>query len=211
MTDPLSHLVQDLRPVVARPAGVTAAAWLVFAAVTPVVLTVIGLGLRGNFEVIGGDATFWMGLVALAGVIFTAARLGLTLAHPGARVSPAMRFSPYAALVLYGVFALMHQEAEAAGTFRDGLDPAGVGCCLGIAGLSILPGVVLLFVLKKLAVVEPLAVATALGLAMGAAGAIGIAFHCESSNAGHLVVFHGGAMVALGLILRPFARQLLRW
>lgn len=212
MSDPIDALVRDLSPVVPRSSLRITAAWVASATLFGLASVLFILGWRSDWIEVRFSLSYWLAGGALALTLFTAARLGICLSMPGARVSPGLRLAPGAGLVLTLVmFVILHVTSGNAGDLATGLAATGWSCSVALAALSILPGLLLLTFMRRLAVTEPAGAATALGMAMGAAGAMAIGCHCDSTNAAHLLVFHGVPLMLMPVVIRLVGKRLLRW
>jgi hypothetical protein len=209
----LDQLTNDLQPV-PRPRDLRAVApaAAVFGAASAVALVAALFHFRGDLDVVSRELWFVANLASLAAAAGFAAYCGLASALPG-------RPAPYPALAglqlsLFAFFvtllpSLSHMPLAEA--MRAGANPAGVACCGLVLTLSLIPGLLLYFLVTKLAPTEPRRTAWMIGLAMSGVGALGTGLHCPVMNPFHVALYHGLPIFLIAAIAATAGRRLLRW
>jgi len=174
------------------------------------VFVLLTLGLRLDFATARHEFGFPFATVAALGLLVSASFLAFTLAIPGRDISSLARRGPQVFLGLF-LLVLFFQAVPAGQHFNDGLALSGLHCSVAVFFLGLIPGLLALLALRRLAPVYPAATAGAWGMAMGAAGALGICFHCPAHNAVHLIVYHALPVVLLAALARGVGQKILRW
>lgn len=206
-----TDLVADLEPV--RPArGPAVAAFLTTAFNSALLLGLVAalLGLRSDLKEVTVSSVFPLIALILLATVASAAYLAFALSLPGRKVGSLATLAP-AFWVLAFNCLLWIDPIPVGKVMGDGLAPIGLKCSVCMTCLALIPAVVFLLWVRRLAVLHPEAVAKALGVAVGAIAAFALAFHCPDRHPLHTFVYHGGPLLILGYVVRLFGTRFLRW
>lgn len=152
--------------------------------------------------------SFWSLVAAIAGVAvaFLSAAGAYMLSIPGRRSKPA-RTAGIVLLVLWALLLFYGLALELSGSFRS--EHVAVFPCFGSVFLFALgPSVLLIFLLRKNFVTNPLRTGIFSALAGLAVGTVCVSVYCPDSRASHGMVSHFTALLAFPLLGLLFAKFL---
>ena len=211
----IDALADDLRPVRVVRASRKVVSASVFI-VLYILVAIVALKPRTEFaseisdwayrlEILGGFL-FWGGAYAYA----VAASL------PGRSGRRSARWLPTAAMIIGAVFLGaglfgVNPAFSASEHFRIGLDPAGRACAFSVLAVAVIPLVLSVLGMRRLAPIQPRRVAAALAIAAGFSGATVLAVHCPVDEWLHIAVWHLGPVLALAILGFASGWKLLRW
>ena len=195
----IARLVRSATPVAPlAPPLVRMTRWTL-AAAGLVFLSVILLGVRPDVASRLVDAWFIARAVATLTIVAMAAAVAFLISVPGVWPSRAARTLPAMAGVAWGM--MLAATLAFAGSPLEGLllvQPHPV-CVLQIAGIALLPGVVLTRMLRRAAPLRRRWTGGLAGLASAALGALGTQFVCGDDTAAHHLLWHFTPVVLLAL------------
>jgi hypothetical protein len=195
----IARLVRSATPVARlAPPLIRMTRWTIVAA-SLVSLWVVLLGVRVDAAPRMTDGWFIARAVATLVIVAAAATVAFLISVPGVWPSRAARTLPAMAGVAWGV--MLAAALAFAGSPLERLllvQPHPV-CVLQIAGLALLPGVVLTRMLRRAAPLRRRWTGGLAGLAIAALGALGTQFVCGDDTAAHHLVWHFTSVVLLAL------------
>lgn len=204
--DLIDRLSRDLAPTSpVKPASFWTASWLALSLGTLFAAIVGWLGFRDSLEESLGTFQFSAKLALLLLVSIASMALSFRLSLPGRSTSVFLQHAPAG---LLGAFVLaLAGEVLTAGTLSE----PGLTCAAYVICLSLLPALLAIHFLRKLAPLRPRRVAGLLGLAAGSLGAMGIGLHCPSDLPMHWVLWHALPIGLIAAFTSLLAMRFLRW
>ena len=193
----IARLVRGAKPVTPLEApSVRLARWVITSAAL-VLLSVVILGVRADVAAQMVNGWFVARATATIAIAFAAAIVAFSLSVPGGEPSLLVRALPLAACLMWAVML--------AGTIAATRSPFDLllqatphpSCVLLIATAALLPGAVLVRMLRQAAPLQAAWTAGFAGLASLAAGALGAQFVCTSDAAAHHLLWHFTPVVLL--------------
>lgn len=207
----IARLVRDAAPVTPLAAPAARLARWTIASTCLVVASVIVLGVRIDAAVQVGDGWFVARGAATLSVALAAAGVAFFMSVPGGEPSRLVRALPLAAGLFWAAL-LLGTIAAAASPLdlvrRVAPHPA---CVLFITATALLPGVLLVRMLRRAAPLQARWTAGFAGLASLAAGALGTQFVCANDAAAHHLLWHFTPVVLLALASVAPGSFWLRW
>jgi len=202
----IERLTTDLKPI--RPA------------LSPRIGTAVGTLASLGFVVfcvtafLGANHSVTFGLVVtlsvLLALVTSATYLAYGLATPGYVAGSRTQWLPDVFLILFNVTLAAHL-LPVVSTMEEGFSLGGMRCSATLIALSAIPALAFFLFCRRLAPVDPRRVSRAIGVAVAAAGAFGLALHCPSDHGSHLLVYHAAPLFALEWALTYAGLYLLRW
>lgn len=202
----ISRLAREARPVVPASPVRMVLLWALLSVGLVVGIVAATCGFRSDLARLAHVPSFLLTSVPLLAALVSAGYLALSLSIPGRVVRPWQVWTPPALFLLFAALLCFYR-----GPASPGVMTSGFPCALTLFALSVLPGLILFVMLKRLAVMQPITVALALGLAAGAVGLVGLGLHCAKQEAVHLWIFHALPVVLLALAARALLGRMLRW
>jgi hypothetical protein len=209
----IDGLVGDLKPV-RRPPGVLAATLLWTLASTGIALAIVAFfHFRPDLAAELENAPFLFSSVLLFGGAVALSALAFRSGVPGRDFVARSRTGIVALAGVIVVFYLALAARESADLpVQVGLNLQGYHCSVVVGILSVLPGIGLLFALKKkYAAVRPRYSGRLLGAAAGLLGAALMGFHCPVNEAVHLLVWHALPVLLISWAFSWIATRFLRF
>lgn len=193
----IARLVRNATPVtpLASPA-VRLTRWAIWAAALAVVSVAV-LGVRSDAAAQLGHGWFAARAAATLVIVIAAAGAALIMAVPGIALSRAVRGVPLAACVTWA-FMLIRPIARSGSPFDVLLQvPPHPSCVLLIVATALLPGLVLVRMLRRAAPLDAVWTTGLAGLASLALGALGAQFVCANDAAAHHLLWHFAPVAVL--------------
>lgn len=161
-------------------------------------------GLREDVGVISKDPRFIIqNIVILVGALMCSA-LALILSVPGSEKKKAVR---YLAAIPFLLWLFLLFGAAPQKGFYPGI---GMGCAGEVFSLGIVPGILLLMIIRRGATLERSYSSFFAFMAAAALGALGVQFSCHSNNVAHLLVWHFLPVIFLGILGVALAKRMLK-
>lgn len=206
----IERLAADLRPVefVGTPLRRTLR-WLLIS-LPWVIVVILVMGLRPDLRVRLGDPRWVVEEAAAAATAVTAAIAAFSAEIPGR--GRRVRLLPLPPLALW--LATLGQGCLQAWISRN---PAGLilhadwRCLPGVLIVSLLPGIVLAFMLLRGSPIAPVLTSALGGLAAAALGEVGLRLVHEADASLMVLIWQGGTMVGLTVLAGAMGPRLLRW
>ncbi len=177
--------------------------WLVVSllcVITGVSLSVVREDLGAAFK----DPFFVLqNLLILVGALLSSA-LALILSVPGSEKKKSVRIF---ALIPFILWALLLFLGKKQGGFYPGI---GTGCASEVLSLGVVPGILLLIIVRRGAVLNRSYSSFFTFMAAAALGALGVQFSCHSGNIAHLLVWHFLPVIFLGILGVALANKILK-
>ncbi|HYN05982.1 MAG TPA: NrsF family protein [Vicinamibacterales bacterium] len=209
--DLIVQLAQKARPVTPlAPPVARLAAWTV-GAVIFVVLGVAVIGIRVDGWAKLQQARYLVELLLTIAIGILAAAAALVLGIPAAERTRLQRWLP---LVAAGAWAgLLGRDVLLGGSVAARLLqlPIHLACILEIAGLAILPGLILFGMLRRSAPLRLEWAAGLSGLAALAVAAAGTQLICPVDDPAHLFIGHFIPVAGLAIVGAVLGRRRLNW
>jgi hypothetical protein len=168
----------------------------------------IVMGVRDDIAAKIGSTMFVAELVMLTFVIATTLLSAALLSFPDMFQKRALAFTPIVAFAAF-LFVL---AVEWHGSIQPELQPVhGVECLLCITLLSLLPGGLLLYILRKQAGVHYYLSGAISLLAASSIGALTLRLSEKTDSISHLLQWHYLPMIGFGALGLIIGRKLLKW
>jgi len=162
------------------------------------------IGLREDVGQVSKDPSFIIqNIVILVGALLCAA-LALILSVPGGEKRRIVRYLTAVPFLLW--LFLLFWPAQQKG-FYPGI---GMACAGEVFSLGIIPGVLLLMIIRRGATLERSYSSFFAFMGAAALGALGVQFSCHSSNVAHLLVWHFLPVIFLGILGVALAKRILK-
>lgn len=206
----IATLARDATPVrpLASPA-VRLARWVV-AALGASALVVGVLGLRADVVGRASDPAFAMQAGVLAALTLAAAGNALRLAIPGAARVGSARATTLTLTLAWLAVVLWPAVEDGLAWPTGWADVAHVTCAARIAAVGMLPGIVLLFMVRAAAPLDLRWAAASLALAGAGLGALGTQFICMDDATVHVLAWHALPVAVVVGVGAALGRRLLR-
>jgi hypothetical protein len=205
-TDILIHnLALECRPV--RPIGHPLKRFLIWIISSVVLLAAGIIILSPPHDVLSSvpTATFMVPAVAMLAISLICALSAFMISIPDQR---ARKFNLFSITVLIAWFALTAYLFA----MSDLADSShGLICILRIIGLSILPGALLFYMLKRAAPMNTRMVGLIAAFGALALGGIGVQFVCPNLAVTHLIAWHFMPVGVLALLGSVIGNRIFRW
>lgn len=210
-TDELVERLASSAVPVRRALGpaISTALWVAAAGAGVAIVNSRLFHLRDDLHLALSGARLCASVVTLGLLTVLGALDAIRGARPGASPRPVLDLG--VRLSFWAFLLTLALDAWGADPVRVGLDPAGAGCSRILLVLSLVPGILLVLAVRRLAPVDPARSGRLVGLAVGAIGALGLALDCPVEHALHLLVWHGLPLVALRIGAEKAASFLFRW
>ena len=195
----IASLVRDLQPVKPLPVPhVRLAQWGLVAVATTAAVTA-GIGPRADLLASLTTVPFQAHALLLLLLALSSAIAALAMAIPGERVQLWRRWAPVAAGLAWA--AWLGAELLVVAVNGQGLWPGteGIGCVAKAFAFGVTPGIALTIMLGRGLPGDTRATMVFAGLATAAVGAFGVELTCPLTSPSHLLVWHGGPVVAAAL------------
>jgi hypothetical protein len=211
-----SEVSRDLRPVKPLSSGWVRALFLLPYALLTLAVFLFGVGLRSDARALG-PAILW-GLLILQ-LLFAYLILFVALRHgvPGNAVSPKMWLGlPLLVLSLQVGVALLTYQYSPLEPPPDRVEQYGLICLGTMSFLGLVPLAVVVWLLSRGFPLQPRVAGLLTGFGSGLVAEALYRTHCPYSNMSHILVWHVGAVLMLGLVglccgLYWESRRLRRW
>ncbi len=162
------------------------------------------IGLREDVGLVSKDPSFIIqNIVILLGALLCSA-LALILSVPGSEKKRIVRYLAAIPFLLW-LFLLLWPAQEKG--FYPGI---GMGCAGEVFSLGIIPGILLLMIIRRGATLERSYSSFFAFMGAAALGAFGVQFSCHSSNVAHLFVWHFLPVILLGILGIALAKKILK-
>lgn len=192
----IASLVRDLRPVRPLPVPQVRLAQWGLVAVATLVMVTAGLGARFNLLASLATLPFQAHAFLLLLVTLSAAIAALAMAVPGEQIGRWRRLAPVAAGLAWTAWLLGELWVFAAQGHSLSPGMEGVGCVAKAFAFSVAPGIVFTIMLGRGLPGDTRTTMVFAALAAAAVGALGVELTCPLTNPSHLLVWHGGPVVA---------------
>ncbi len=201
----IDRLVQELRPVspLALP-PVRLSRWLAASAAVGAA-TIAMLGRRGDLGVAVFTQPFQAHALFLILAAISSAGAALAMAIPGEPVTSWRRAAPALALIAW-VAWLAGELMPLAAAGGAPWPAAGWGCVGKAFAIGVTPGLLLAIMVARGAPGDVRATMTFGALAAAAVGALGVELTCPLNGPMHLLLWHAGPVMVVGLLAALFGR-----
>jgi hypothetical protein len=205
-TDRLIHdLAQHATPVKRLETPTLRLLKWMLAALLCVGVGVATLGLRQDLVAAIRNPLYLIQLAAMLSLAFLSALSALMLSVPG-YLSPRRWLLPLITLLLW--LGTLVRALTGATDLSGGL---GLSCARDIFVLAAMPAIVLAWMLRKGAVLNPLQTGFCALIGSGALGALAAQFICSNDGPLHLLLWHFAPTLAIGLLGLSIGRYLFPW
>lgn len=205
----IAKLVRDLQPVRPLPLPHVRLARWGLVVVATIAAVAAGIGPRADLQASMATLPFQVHSILLLVVALSSAIAAFAIAIPGEWVEPWRRLAPAAAglaLVTWLVGELWVFAASGESLW-PGIE--GVGCVAKAFTFAVTPGLALTLMLGRGLPSDTRTMMLFAGLAVGAVGALGVELTCPMTSPSHLLVWHGGPVVAAALAAWLIGRTIL--
>lgn len=195
-----SEIARDLRPVKRLSSGWLRALFVLPYALLALAVLLLALGLRSDSQNLGPGVLWGLGLLQLmaAYMIF---HVALQQAVPGDAVSPKVWLaSPVLVLVVQAVVAMWTYRNSPLKVPSEQMLAYGMACFSLTSLLGFLPLVIGLWLLSRGLPLRPRVAGLLTGLGGGLLAEAVYRMHCPFSHLSHVLPWHGGAVLMLGLV-----------
>lgn len=209
-------LVADLKPTgVLWPLWMRFGAWLGFTSVLTTWMA-MDAGLRHDLpeKIADGQFLLYSGLLVLT--VFLTGWVSLWLAVPRFSLPRWAKVAAGVAAIAFGgimasYFVALGHKGELGSFMATVLDPAQVSCFKDVLTISVIPALLMLFLLRKAACTHGCMASLLAGFSAGTSAMIATLMMCANEDPMHLLEAHFVPVLLIALIGSVSGRLLLRW
>ena len=195
-----SEIAQDLRPVKRLSSGWLRALFILPYAFFALAVLLLALGLRSDSENLGPGVLWGLGFLQLM-VAYFIFYIALRQAVPGEAVGPRVWLAfPAIILLVQMVVAMWTYRYSPLEIPSERVLPYGLACFSLTSLFAVVPLVIGLWLLSRGLALRPRVAGLLTGLGGGLLAEAVYRMHCPFSQLTHVLPWHGGAVLMLGLV-----------
>lgn len=189
--------------------GRAIALWLV-ASLGVSLLMMLTMTMRVDLAAQCQQNSFWCEVAVLLGLILSASISAIWLSYPDLRQQRWVVALPLPFLAAYSILLINRVLAPVMATVPLEVDH-GIECSLCITIFALIPGLMLLRIMRRYASAHPRAAGALALLASASIGNLALKFAEANDSVPHLLLWHVGPIIVLGMIGSWLGKKFLSW